>query len=129
MRMYHAQFKKGSLFPSKIALYSHVPSVFPYIFPVHHICLPPAPHHQHPPSKRIYRDLVVPTFPKTFPLFPTIFLLCSLVPPNHRDTLNTVTLKRAMRSAYGDGHTTGPLKASVRPCCCPLLLFFFFRGS
>ena len=88
MRMYHAQFKKGSIFPSKIALYSHVPSVFPYIFPVHHICLPPAPHHQHPPSKRIYRDLVVPTFPKTCssplvpydisPLFP-----CSPKPPGH----------------------------------------------
>ena len=88
MRMYHTQFKKGSFFPSKIALYSHVPSVFPYIFPVHNICLPPAPHHQHPPSKRIYRDLVVPTFPKTCssplvpydisPLFP-----CSPKPPGH----------------------------------------------
>ena len=137
MRMYHAQFKKGSFFPSKIALYSHVPSVFPYIFPVHHICLPPAPHHRHPPLKRIYRDLVVPTFPALkhvlLPLFPAIFLLCSLVPQNHRDTLNTVTLKTAMRFAYGDGHTTELLQASVRPCCCSLFFcfcfcFFFVEG-
>ena len=61
---------------------------FSYIFPVHHICLPPAPHYQHPPLKRIYRGLVVPTFPKTCssplvpydisPLFP-----CSPKPLGH----------------------------------------------
>ena len=100
MRMYHAQFKKGSFFPSKIALYSHVPSVFPYISPVHHICLPPSPHHQDPPSKKIYRGLFVPTFPKTgsCPLVPyDISPLFYLVPQNPRDTLNTITLKTFKR--------------------------------
>ena len=92
---------------------------------------PLSPHQQHPPSKKIYRGLFVPTFPKTgsCPLVPyDISPFFYLVPQNPRDTLKYDHTKSIQTHAYVDSHTTGPLKTSVRPSCY-LLLFFFCRRS
>ena len=77
------------LFPSKIALCSHVPTHFRYLFPF-----------------VIFR-ILFPCSPKmaNVPLFPSIFCQCSLVPQNPWETLNVHWLP-----------TTKKGRGSVRRC-------------
>ena len=65
----------------KIALCSHVPTVFPYLFPVLYL-LGIFPHHRHSPQRKFVGFyLFLGSLRQVhIPLFSTIFLLRSLVP-------------------------------------------------
>ena len=111
--------REGSLSLSKIALCSHVPTVFPCILPFYRICLSP-PHHQNPPSKNIYRGLLVEAFLKAdscslvpydiFPFFP-----CS---PKPLENVKSVTLKilKCLRTVM----------ATTRGCWKHLSVLYFY---
>ena len=112
------------LFPSKISLCSHVLTAFSYVFPVYHICLLPSLTNI-PLQRKLIEVWLLPhsVKPVLFPLFPTIFLLCSLVHQNLWETLSTDTLKTFKR--------INTVMATPWGCCerlsvLAITLFFFF---
>ena len=60
------------LVSSKIAQCSHAPTVFPYLFSVKHVCLPP--------SSTVNINISCSLKRVNVSLFPTIFFLCYIVP-------------------------------------------------
>ena len=78
----HFHRRGTPLFPSKIALCSHVPTHFRKLFPFYQIRLPATPPLNFLPKKM--KKNLFPCSQKlaNVPLFPSIFCQCSLVPQN-----------------------------------------------